>query len=114
MQAGETGSTGVEGEARIRIEGGLAHFPGLARDTAVSFRDLPHDTACELVRLADDADFFRCDAPAAAQHADRRLYTVCLRIGDREREVRVAEPVGDPALAKLISAVRQAAKTSAG
>ncbi len=40
MQTGKACDETVTGEARIRIEGGLAHFPALAKEQTVSFDDL--------------------------------------------------------------------------
>ena len=40
MQTGKACDETVTGEARVRIEGGLAHFPGFAKQQTVSFDDL--------------------------------------------------------------------------
>ncbi len=41
---------------------------------------------------------------------DARTYTVRLTIAGRSRELRVVEPIGDPALAKLVSLLRRLSK----
>ncbi len=94
-------------EARLRVEGGFAHIPGRARDHAVALCDLAPGARDQLCALADAADFFGCAAPDHAARPDARTYTLALTLGDRTRELRVAEPIRDPALAQLVSAVRR-------
>ena len=94
-------------EARLRIEGGFAHFPGRARDHAVALDDLDPPVREHLCTLADAADFFGCAAPEVSPSSDARTYTLGLTLGDRTRELRVAEPIRDPALAELVSTVRR-------
>jgi len=107
MQTGKACSETITGEARVRIEGGLAHFPGLAKEQAVSFDDLGMPERLELTSLADAADFFGCEPSSDVVRPDARTYTVGLTIDGRSREIRVAEPIRDPALAKLVSVVRR-------
>lgn len=92
-------------EARLRVEGGFAHIPGRARDHAVALDALDAPVREHLCTLADAADFFGCAAPDATPHPDARTYTLALTLGDRSRELRVAEPIRDPALAKLVSTI---------
>lgn len=100
-------------EARLRIEGGFAHLPGLARDHAVALADLTAPDRAEVCALAEQADFFGCAAPDpdAAPRPDARTYTLGLTLDGRTRELRVAEPIRDPALARLVSAVRRLGRT---
>ena len=114
MQTGKGRSDAITGEARVRIEGGLAHFPGLAKEQAVSFDDLGASDRQQLTQLADQADFFGCVTAAETARPDARTYTVCLTIDGRSRELRVAEPIRDPALARLVSVVRRLSKPGAG
>jgi hypothetical protein len=100
----------VTGEARLRIEGGLAHFPGLAKDHSVSFGDLDSLERQQLTILADQADFFDCSPASDTARPDARTYTVGLTIDGRSREIRLAEPIRDPAMAKLVSVVRRLSK----
>lgn len=95
-----------DGEARISIGGGLAHFPGLTKEQTVSFDQLGESDRQELTRLADEAEFFTC-APASLPRPDARSYTITLTIGGRSRELQVAEPIENPALARLVSKVRR-------
>jgi hypothetical protein len=113
MQTGKACGETVTGEARLRIEGGLAHFPGLAREQTVSFNDLGTPERQELTCLADAADFFGCEPSSDAARPDARTYTVGLTIDGRSREIQVAEPIRDPALAKLVSVVRRLSRQHA-
>ena len=40
MQKGKALDETIKGEVRLCIEGGLAHFPGLAEEQTVSFDDI--------------------------------------------------------------------------
>jgi hypothetical protein len=110
MQMGKACDETVTGEARVRIEGGLAHFPGLSKEQTVSFGDLAAPERQELTALADQADFFGCELATEVARPDARTYTVGLTIDGRSREVRLAEPIRDPAMAKLVSVVRRLSK----
>lgn len=96
-----------DSEARIRIEGGLANFPGLAREQAVSFDELEEGDRQEIARLAEEADFFGRSVPECSARPDARSYTISLTIGEQSRVMRVAEPIVNPGLAKLVSKVRR-------
>ena len=113
MPTGRACDETVTGEARVRIEGGLAHFPGLAKEQSVSFGDLDSPERQELTSLADQADFFGCTPATDTVRPDARIYTVRLTINGRSREIRVVEPIRDPALARLVSAVRRLNKRHA-
>ena len=113
MQTGKACDEAVTGEARVRVEGGLAHFPGLAKEQTVSFDDLASPERQELASLADLADFFECTPATEMAKPDARTYTVGLTIDGRSREIRVAEPIRDPAMAKLVSVVRRLSKPHA-
>jgi len=113
MQTGKACDETVTGEARMRIEGGLAHFPGLAKDQAISFDDLAALERQEITSLADQTNFFGCVASNDTARPDARTYTVGLTIDGRSRELRLAEPIQDPAMAKLVSVVRRLSKQHA-
>jgi CHASE2 domain-containing sensor protein len=104
----------MKGEVRVRIEGGLAHFPGLAAERVVPFDRLDAPERDEIVALAGEAHFFECEPPRALAGPDARTYILFLAIDGRSREVRVAEPIADPALAKLVTKLRQVAQRVAG
>ena len=110
MQTGKACDETVTGEARVRIEGGLAHFPGLAKQQTVSFDDLATPERQEITSLANQTNFFGCAASNDTARPDARTYTVGLTIDGRSRELRLAEPIRDPAMAKLVSTVRRLSK----
>jgi hypothetical protein len=110
MQTGKACDETVTGEARVRVEGGLAHFPGLAKEQTVSFDDLAIPQRQELASLADLADFFGYTPATDMARPDARTYTVGLTIDGRSREITVADPIRDPAMAKLVSVVRRLSK----
>jgi len=107
MATSSTGTSGIKGEARVKVEGGVAHFPGRAREQVISFDELEAPQQQEIASLASAANFFNCRPAPQPARPDARTYTVCLTIEDQSREVRVSEPIRDPALAKLVSAVRR-------
>jgi hypothetical protein len=113
MQTGKACGEAITGEARVRIEGGLAHFPALAKEQTISFDDLGPPERQELTSLANLADFFGCTPANDTARPDARTYTVGLTIDGRSREIRVAEPIRDPALAKLVSVVRRLSRQHA-
>lgn len=113
MQTGKACDETVTGEARMRIEGGLAHFPGLAKQQTVSFDDLATLERQEITSLADQTNFFDCAASNDTARPDGRTYTVGLTIDGRSRELRLAEPIRDPVMAKLVSVVRRLSKRHA-
>jgi hypothetical protein len=107
----DTAPTGpIEGEARLKIDGGLGSFPGLSREQVVRFCDLPPGTVDALVRSAKDACFFDQPDAQGASRPDARTYTLCLTIGQRSHRARLSEPIENPALAHLVSTIRQLAR----
>lgn len=110
MQKGKALDETIKGEVRLCIEGGLAHFPGLAKEQTVSFDDLATPECQEIASLVDQADFFNCTPANDSAGPDARSYTVGLTIAGRSRELRVTEPIRDPTLAKLVSVVRRLSK----
>jgi hypothetical protein len=97
------------GEARLRIDGGLAHFPGLAAERILCFEDLAACDRRELLDLVDQTSFFDREAPGETARPDARTYTLTMTINGRTRQMRITEPVGDLALARLLSCVRRLA-----
>ena len=109
MDTGEASNDAIMGEARMTVEGGLAHFPGLAKPRVVSFEQLDQPERQEIATLADQARFFDCTPEDKTPRPDARSYTVGLTIDGRSRDLCVAEPISDPSLARLVSTVRQLA-----
>jgi len=93
----------------MRIEfttqGGIAHFPGLARPVVIDTDTLTEAEASELARLLEAARFFERPAGAVPPRrgaADCRQYTITAEGADRLHTVNVFEPVEDPALQPLL------------
>lgn len=75
MQKGKALYETVKGEVRLCIEGGLAHFRGLAKEQTVSFDDLTTPESQEIASLADQAGFFSCTPANDSAGPDaRHLY----------------------------------------
>jgi hypothetical protein len=98
---------------RFKTEGGIAYFPGLSEPVTIDSDELPEEEAIELKRQVEEAHFF--DLPAQAGDpprgaADYRRYTVTVEAGGRSHTVRLADPVEDPDLQRLVSSLDAKAK----
>ncbi len=90
---------------RFAIEGGLAHFPGLARPVEIDLDRLPAAEAEQLREL-----FERVGARAGAtlaqgtagRGADRRLYRIELEGPQGRSLLEVEEPLTDADLQRLV------------
>src|SRR3712207_8447327 len=62
----------------FRMEGGLAHVPGLSEPVSVDTDELPAEEASELERLIEAARFFELPATSALPRgaADYQKYTI--------------------------------------
>jgi Emfourin len=99
------------GQVRIEFtqEGGVAHFPGLAKPVTVNVDELLAAEASELTALVDAARFFSLPAvigTPAKGAADYQRYTLTIEDGERRHTVRVLVPVEDQALLTLVRAVQ--------
>ncbi|HVU90711.1 MAG TPA: protealysin inhibitor emfourin [Jatrophihabitans sp.] len=93
---------------RVQVDGGFAAVPGLAGPFDVDTDRLDPGAAASLRRLLSQADFFARPAePAdsAPGAADVRTYTITATAEGREHTVRVRDPIGDAALARLVQEV---------
>lgn len=94
----------------FKTEGGVAHFPGLARPVRIDTEDLPPGEARELEEglraaglLGEDPDDRR-DAGASAENLpDARCHTITVERDDERRSTRVCDPVASPKMGSLIS-----------
>jgi hypothetical protein len=90
---------------QLKIEGGLAHFPGLSQPTLIDGAALPAEEADELRRLVEAARFFDRPSTVGAPSpgaADYRRYTISIEEGGRQHTVTLVDPVADPDLQKLL------------
>jgi hypothetical protein len=91
----------------LGIEGGFASFPGLRRPTTIDTDALPEPERTQVCALVDAARFFTAaDAPAGTPIPDARTYLLEIDDGARRRQLRLCEPVRDPAMAELVARVR--------
>ena len=89
----------------IATEGGIAHFPGLARPVTIEPDKLDPGAAARLKEVVQAARFF--DQPAQVGQpkrgaADYQQHTVTVEINGRQHTIRILEPISDPALQQLV------------
>ena len=97
----------------FKMEGGLAHFPGLARPMCIDSEQLSQEELAELEGLVEKVRFFELPSsspPPAKGAADYYTYTVTLEAGGRRKTVRLTDPIEDPNLQRLITALRAKAR----
>ena len=90
----------------LRTEGGIAHFPGLARPRVLDTADLSESEACAIEELVNAAQFFTRPESPAPGGADRRKYTITVEHGEESRTLHVYDPL-DPALSALVAKLRK-------
>jgi hypothetical protein len=95
---------------RLESDGGFAYLPGLQRPVEVDSARLAPEEGARLRALLDAARFFSRpaddeneSATSGPGAADQRTYTVTATRGGRTRTLRFSDPVGDPALARLVA-----------
>ena len=95
----------------FQMEGGVAHFPGLARPITILDADLAPGELDELRGLIGAARFF--DEPAAdppgPAAVDAQRYVISIAEAGRSHTLRRHDPVGPPPLADLVAYVRKKA-----
>ena len=93
---------------RLEMEGGIAHFPGLARPFTVDTTTLSADEGAHAVAMVtalgerSEKGASRAPAPGAA---DLRQYTVTIDDGSRTRTLRLSDPLTESEQA-LVSFLR--------
>ena len=91
------------------VEGG---FAGLTRGTTVDTDKLDAAERDHLCRLVEGAQFFEREQPARPQGgADRYTYTIMVSADGKQRTLTLADPIGDPKLADLVSELRGLMRT---
>ena len=94
---------------QLKMEGGIAHFPGLSRPRVIESDRLSEEQAAELKRLVDAAQFFKAPAVVGKVRkgaADYRQYTVTIAEGRRSHTVRLTDPIEDTNLLALVDFIR--------
>ncbi len=100
---------------RLQVEGGIAHFPGLARGREVVLERLPAEdarTAHALIERAHLRSLPGVVGAAPKGAADFRQYTLTLIENGKEHTVRIIEPIEDEALAQLVTFVQRHASAA--
>jgi hypothetical protein len=98
-------------EASIAIEGGLAHFPGLARERRVDFSSLTDAEKERFREIAKGALAAGGKAPPPRKPVpDARTYRIAIDLGSGRQELTVSDPVQSPAIAELIGFLRKHAR----
>lgn len=92
---------------RFAVDGGLAHFPGLAGPVEISTANLPSEEATDLARKLDRAWPFGLPPSAPAEELpDARRYTVTVDKPGHEETLVFREPAADPPVSELLAALR--------
>jgi hypothetical protein len=90
---------------RYKLEGGVAHFPKLAKPVTFDCEELPEEEAGELTRLVNEAQFFEqpdsIGKPSKGA-ADYRRYTITVEEADRVHTINMVDPVTDTKLQALL------------
>jgi hypothetical protein len=100
-------------QIEFKMEGGLAHFPGLSKPVSIGSEHLSLEESVELEGLLEKARFFELPtgpplAPKGA--ADYYQYTVAIEVGGRRHTLKLTDPIEDPNLQRLITILRTKAK----
>lgn len=91
----------------FQVEGGLAHFPGLAKPLTIDTADLPAEERNHLEGLVSSSGAWnRPSEPATQQMRDHRTYTLELTDGARHCRLRFTDPV-PPDLSPLVNALQR-------
>ncbi|HEY1327449.1 MAG TPA: protealysin inhibitor emfourin [Casimicrobiaceae bacterium] len=96
----------------LRVDGGLASFPGLRRPVTIDCDRLPPARAARLRGLVERARFFSTQAPASSAAArDARTYTIEVDDGTQCRTLTLPEPIDDAPLRELVAEIRDCARS---
>jgi hypothetical protein len=102
-------------QVTFQTDGGLAAFPGLAGPVTIDTDELAAAARDEICALVRSTGFFGLSQPAApTTGADRRTYVITVAEAGRTRTLRLAEPVADPGLARLVRALRDLSRARRG
>lgn len=99
---------------RFAVEGGLAHFPGLAEGIEIDLASLSEAEAVELAALLERAAG-RVAAPArravsSGRGADRRCYRIAIERPEGQVTLRLEEPFADAELGRLVRTLESLAR----
>ncbi len=95
---------------QLKIEGGVACFPGLSKPIRLDSRDLSAEDAAELERLVREANFFALPAEQTRPQrgaADYRQYTLTVEDAGRTHTVQLTDPIENAHLSALVTFVQR-------
>ena len=93
---------------QLKIDGGLAYFPGLSKPITIDSNALPAQEADKLKQLLEAVHFFELppvlNAPAPGA-ADYQRYTITVDDDSKHHSVQMTDPIADkePNLQALLS-----------
>ena len=109
---GDRATEGASMRIEMRIEGGIAHFPGLARPHVIDVAALPAKEAEMLRSLVAAALAAPPPGPVAKEAADYRTHFVTIEEVGSRRELKITDLDDDPARRALIEALRRLKPTA--
>ena len=95
---------------QFKMEGGIAHFPGLARPINLNSLDLPQEEQDDLAEIIALTEFFNLPSKMDSPHsgaADYRRYTIQIEIDQKNHTVSFTDPVISPHCQRLIQYLLQ-------
>ena len=99
---------------RFSLEGGIAHFPGLARPVEIDLESLPAAERAELAALLERAAQTAAPptgrAATRARGADRRRYAIEIETAAGWTSLAAEEPLTDPELQRLVRTLEALAR----
>jgi hypothetical protein len=99
----------------FKMEGGIAHFPGLTRPVSINTDRLPEDARVELENLVKETRFFELPSspgPRLKKGADYYRYRITIEAGGQSHTLNLADPVENPNLQRLVVILRKRAGES--
>lgn len=99
----------------FKMEGGIAHFPGLSRPVAIDTEPMALEERTEMESLVEEAHFFELPSSTLPPRgaADYYQYTITIESKGRRHTVRLTDPIEDSHLQKLLTLLRKKAKAHA-
>jgi hypothetical protein len=98
----------------FRMEGGIAHFPGLQRPVSIDLESLPEPQRNELSRLLELMNFFALPSERqTTPKPDCRSYVVTVRTSEQHHTVTFTDPVDNAQAQRLIALLREQARRPA-
>jgi len=93
---------------QFKMEGGLAHFPGLNQPVTFDTRQLSAEEAGELGRLIEASGFFDLPETSAPRRAaaDGHRYTIAVSSPEHSHTISVEDPIEETSVRALVDYLR--------